>query len=92
LNVAVKLVYVCVCEGGYIGLWAWLYVSVSSGWSRVRNRVVSDPRFEVILPRPLRHVLQWFFKLDSKVNNSQCYFCLQITSLFWFYRVSKKSF
>ena len=66
---AIKRVHntACVCEGGYVGLWAWLCSSASCGWSKVQNRVASDPRFDVLLPRPLRHVFYWIFKLDSKV-------------------------
>jgi len=81
---AIILTYVYVREGGYIGLWAWLHVAVSSGWSKVRNHVTSDPRFDVIVPRPLCRVFQWLCKLDSKVTDCQCYF-LSPTSLLCFH-------
>ena len=58
------------CEGGYVGLWSWLRLSVFSSWTKVRDRVVSDPRFDVILPPPVRRVLHWIFRLDSKVTTA----------------------
>ena len=49
-------------------MWAWLRVSLLSGWTKLGDRVMSDPRFDVILPLPVRRVLQWIFTLDSKVT------------------------
>ena len=56
------------CEGGYLGLWAWLRLSASSGWTKVRDHVTTDPRFEVIIPLPVRRVVRWIFMLDGKVT------------------------
>ena len=34
----------------------------------MRDRVTSDPRFDVIVPPAVRRLLQWLFRLDSKVT------------------------
>jgi len=56
--------------GGYVGLWPWLRASVFSGWTKLRDRVTFDPRFDVLLPTPVRRVLHWIFRLDSKVTTT----------------------
>jgi len=59
------------CEGGYVGLWSLIHQSTSSGWSRVKDCVASEPRFDVLIPSPVRRLLKWFFKLDSKVARDE---------------------
>ena len=69
-----------VCAGSYVGLWAWLRLSLFSGWTKVRDRVASDPRFDVVLPPPVRRVLHWIFRLDSKVT----YYCTLLTYYYYY--------
>jgi len=76
---SVSLVVVVWYVGGYVGLWPWLCASVISGWTKLRDCITSDPRFDVLLPAPVRRVLHWIFRLDSKVtttcSSSSCCCC-----------------
>ena len=83
-----------VCKGGYVGLWSWLRRSVFSSSVKLRDRVTSDPRFDVLLPPPVRRVIHWVFRLDSKVvvTTAQCDFSCEIFFSFVFHCFFRFSF
>ena len=53
--------------GEYLGIWKFVKDWAVAHGQLVRDKLKSDPRIDIIIPKPIRRIVTWIIEGDSKV-------------------------